>query len=252
MQLDKYGQKALDLVMEGESLFITGKAGTGKTTVLREITAQCRKKKKNVVVLAPTGVAAKNAEGVTIHSFLHLPLDPYIPGMKNYNYHKNTDKQPGYFGRSNSRCFNAFVVGVFTITIWAAMGSCSDGRKGNMQQEQAPSVSSSSPVYEQPLYYPSVTPAETPKEESAPNPIQEVRPVEVTPPVQQTITISKYYEEGYEAGYDDGEDDAISGNGWGGQFDDSCRYKGKAKKDYQLGYEEGYEAGYYDNKDSDE
>ncbi len=79
--LDKYGKKALELVMEGESLFITGKAGTGKTSVLREITSQCKSSGKNVVVLAPTGVAAKNAGGVTIHSFLHLPLGPYIPGM---------------------------------------------------------------------------------------------------------------------------------------------------------------------------
>ena len=50
--------------------------------MLREITAQCKRKRKNVVVLSPTGVAAKNAGGVTIHSFLHLPLGPYIPGMK--------------------------------------------------------------------------------------------------------------------------------------------------------------------------
>ena len=83
MELDKYGKKALDLVLNGESLFITGKAGTGKTTVLREITSQCKRKRKNVVVLSPTGVAAKNAGGVTIHSFLHLPLGPYIPGIKN-------------------------------------------------------------------------------------------------------------------------------------------------------------------------
>ena len=82
VQLDKYGEKALRLVLEGKSLFITGKAGTGKTTVLREITSQCKRHKKDVVVLAPTGVAAKNAGGVTIHSFLHLPLGPYIPGMK--------------------------------------------------------------------------------------------------------------------------------------------------------------------------
>ena len=82
MLLDKYGQKALDLVKNGESLFITGKAGTGKTTVLREITTQCKQQGKNVVVLAPTGVAAKNAGGVTIHSFLHLPLGPYIPGLR--------------------------------------------------------------------------------------------------------------------------------------------------------------------------
>lgn len=80
--LDKYGAKALELVINGKSLFITGKAGTGKTTVLREIASKCKRKNKNVVILAPTGVAAKNAGGVTIHSFLHLPLGPYIPGMK--------------------------------------------------------------------------------------------------------------------------------------------------------------------------
>lgn len=80
--LDRYGAKALELVMNGKSLFITGKAGTGKTTVLHEISSKCRRCNKNVVVLAPTGVAAKNAGGVTIHSFLHLPLGPYIPGMK--------------------------------------------------------------------------------------------------------------------------------------------------------------------------
>lgn len=82
MELDKYGKEALKLVLNGKSLFITGKAGTGKTTVLREITAQCKGIGKNVVVLSPTGVAAKNAGGVTIHSFLHLPLGPYIPGLR--------------------------------------------------------------------------------------------------------------------------------------------------------------------------
>ena len=81
IQLDKYGEKALGLVLEGKSLFITGKAGTGKTTVLKEIVRQCKRNNRKTVVLAPTGVAAKNAEGVTIHSFLHLPLGPYIPGM---------------------------------------------------------------------------------------------------------------------------------------------------------------------------
>ncbi len=82
MTLDRYGKKAIDLVMQRNSLFITGKAGTGKTTVLRELARQCNLRNKKVVILAPTGVAAKNAGGVTIHSFLHLPLGPYIPGMR--------------------------------------------------------------------------------------------------------------------------------------------------------------------------
>ena len=93
MELDKYGKYALELVMKGASLFITGKAGTGKTTVLREITAQCKRRGKNVVVLAPTGVAAKNAEGVTIHSFLHLPLSPYIPGMRVHKLYALNDNE---------------------------------------------------------------------------------------------------------------------------------------------------------------
>lgn len=79
-QLDEYGQKAAQLVKEGNNLFITGKAGTGKSTVLRILVKDAKERRKNVVVLAPTGVAAKVAKGMTIHSFLHLPLGPYIPG----------------------------------------------------------------------------------------------------------------------------------------------------------------------------
>ena len=63
----------------GKSVFLTGKAGTGKTTFLREVVESSSKR---VVVVAPTGIAAINAGGVTIHSFFQLPLHPYIPGMK--------------------------------------------------------------------------------------------------------------------------------------------------------------------------
>ncbi len=63
----------------GKSVFLTGKAGTGKTTFLRKVVEQS---KKRVVVVAPTGIAAINAGGVTIHSFFQLPLHPFIPGMK--------------------------------------------------------------------------------------------------------------------------------------------------------------------------
>ncbi len=79
---DIYAEKAMSLIEEGSSLFITGKAGTGKTTLLRNVVTRAVKRHKNIVVLSPTGVAAKNADGVTIHSFLHLPLSPYIPGMR--------------------------------------------------------------------------------------------------------------------------------------------------------------------------
>lgn len=63
----------------GVSVFLTGKAGTGKTTFLKEI---IRQTSKRFAVVAPTGVAAINAGGVTIHSFFQLPLCPYLPDVK--------------------------------------------------------------------------------------------------------------------------------------------------------------------------
>lgn len=61
----------------GTSLFLTGKAGTGKTTFLKEL---ANTSSKRMIVLAPTGIAAINAGGMTIHSFFQLPFAPYIPG----------------------------------------------------------------------------------------------------------------------------------------------------------------------------
>ncbi len=58
------------------SIFLTGKAGTGKTTLLREIIQSTH---KNTVVVAPTGIAALNAGGVTIHSMFQLPFAGFIP-----------------------------------------------------------------------------------------------------------------------------------------------------------------------------
>lgn len=57
------------------SVFMTGKAGTGKSTFLRYITTHTRKKH---VILAPTGIAAVNAGGQTLHSFFHIPLKPLL------------------------------------------------------------------------------------------------------------------------------------------------------------------------------
>ncbi len=59
-----------------QSVFMTGKAGTGKSTFLRHIVENT---KKRPVVLAPTGIAAVNAGGVTLHSFFHLPFKPLLP-----------------------------------------------------------------------------------------------------------------------------------------------------------------------------
>lgn len=69
---------AWEIVEEtGANLFLTGKAGTGKTTFLKKLREATSKR---MVVLAPTGVAAINAEGNTIHSFFQLPFAPYLPG----------------------------------------------------------------------------------------------------------------------------------------------------------------------------
>lgn len=61
----------------GANLFLTGKAGTGKTTFLKRLREETGKR---LVVLAPTGVAAINASGTTLHSFFQLPFAPYVPG----------------------------------------------------------------------------------------------------------------------------------------------------------------------------
>ena len=72
-------------------LFLTGKAGTGKTTFLKELRQQSMKR---MVVLAPTGIAAINAQGSTIHSFFQLNIGPQLPNMqssrsKNYSFRKS-------------------------------------------------------------------------------------------------------------------------------------------------------------------
>ena len=59
-----------------ENIFLTGKAGTGKTTFLKFLKDHCA---KNIIVAAPTGVAAINAGGVTLHSLFQLPFHPFIP-----------------------------------------------------------------------------------------------------------------------------------------------------------------------------
>jgi PIF1-like helicase/Helix-turn-helix domain/HRDC domain/Helicase len=63
-----------------ENIFLTGKAGTGKTTFLKYLKENCT---KNIVVAAPTGVAAINAGGVTLHSLFQLPFHPFLPTKNN-------------------------------------------------------------------------------------------------------------------------------------------------------------------------
>lgn len=78
MEMNNESMMAWNIIEKtGANLFLTGKAGTGKTTFLKELR---RKSPKRMVVLAPTGIAAINAGGMTIHSFFQLPLSPYLPG----------------------------------------------------------------------------------------------------------------------------------------------------------------------------
>jgi len=76
-------QQALQIIQyTRRSLFLTGKAGTGKSTFLRYI---CQNTKKKHVVLAPTGIAAINAGGATLHSFFKLPFHPLLPNDSRYS-----------------------------------------------------------------------------------------------------------------------------------------------------------------------
>lgn len=76
-------QKALQIIrFTHNSLFLTGKAGTGKSTFLRYVAANTKKKR---IILAPTGIAAINAGGSTLHSFFKLPFYPLLPNDSRYS-----------------------------------------------------------------------------------------------------------------------------------------------------------------------
>jgi ATP-dependent exoDNAse (exonuclease V) alpha subunit len=88
-------QQALQIIQyTRRSLFLTGKAGTGKSTFLRYI-AETTKKKH--VILAPTGIAAINAGGQTLHSFFKLPFHPLLPNDSSYSI-RNIRKTLKYSG----------------------------------------------------------------------------------------------------------------------------------------------------------
>ena len=89
METNEELRQAWDFVEHtGRSIFLTGKAGTGKTTFLKNVV---ERSSKRCIVVAPTGVAALNAGGVTIHSFFQLPPAPFVPEAKlsaKYNVNK--------------------------------------------------------------------------------------------------------------------------------------------------------------------
>ena len=98
MELDldnKEWQDALQIInYTRRSLFLTGKAGTGKSTFLRYVADHTKKKH---VILAPTGIAAINAGGSTLHSFFRLPFHPLLPNDSRYSWRhiKETLKYTG-------------------------------------------------------------------------------------------------------------------------------------------------------------
>jgi ATP-dependent exoDNAse (exonuclease V) alpha subunit len=88
-------QQALQVIQyTRRSLFLTGKAGTGKSTFLRYVAQHTKKK---YVILAPTGIAAINAGGQTLHSFFKLPFHPLLPNDSRYNI-RNIRKTLKYSG----------------------------------------------------------------------------------------------------------------------------------------------------------
>jgi hypothetical protein len=87
------------------TIFLTGKAGTGKTTLLRKIVQTTQ---KNTVIVAPTGIAALNAGGVTIHSFFQLPFGAFIPTIHSptsdsYVKHENKTTLKRHFKMNKRR-----------------------------------------------------------------------------------------------------------------------------------------------------
>ena len=98
LELDRENQEfnnAVALVNEtDQNIFITGKAGTGKTTFLKYIT---EKTIKNFIILAPTGVAAINSGGTTINSFFQIDFSVYVPNDKRLSTEKEKDESSPLF-----------------------------------------------------------------------------------------------------------------------------------------------------------
>lgn len=84
---EEFINAALSVLNEEQSVFVTGRAGTGKTTFLHFITGQLNDLGRSYAVIAPTGVAAVNAHGQTINSFFKLPWEPFTP--HDVRYHGN-------------------------------------------------------------------------------------------------------------------------------------------------------------------
>ena len=82
MKLSLEQRDCITDAINGHNLFITGKAGCGKSVVIKGIVESLESRNKTVVVLAPTGAAAANINGQTLHSFFHIPVFEVLPQGK--------------------------------------------------------------------------------------------------------------------------------------------------------------------------
>jgi ATP-dependent DNA helicase PIF1 len=98
--MSKEQQQFLEKAKEGHSIFLTGKAGTGKTFVLSQFTEWLKEQKKNYVIVAPTGIAAFNAGGVTIHHLFGLFV--FRDGEINNKINTYPFRRDSYFDSTNN------------------------------------------------------------------------------------------------------------------------------------------------------
>ena len=160
---------------------------------------------------------------------------------------KDTARQGVPSALPEKRCCHKNCWGLIAIVLVGFLAfSCTRNHKGSGQEQSDNSYHHSPEPYPRPYTY-------TPREKTPTTQSEDTKEAKETvkpqTPAQTPVTISEYYQEGYDKGYDDGEDDAVMGNGFEGQYDDDCHYKGQKRKDYEEGYSDGYEAGYFDNKD---
>lgn len=77
VKLNKEQEKALKILKSGKNVFLTGQAGTGKSFLINTYIEECKEEGKNVIITAPTGIAAINIGGVTMHSAFAIPIPAY-------------------------------------------------------------------------------------------------------------------------------------------------------------------------------
>ncbi|MFN0254057.1 HRDC domain-containing protein [Pedobacter ureilyticus] len=108
MKLNSLQQLIMDFLEKTDRpIFMTGKAGTGKTTFLRYIKANTT---KNLAVVAPTAVAAINAGGVTINSFFQVPFGPLVPSTQTASLAELFDKKVGYEKTKILKCLDLLII----------------------------------------------------------------------------------------------------------------------------------------------